>query len=235
VTAPQHPTLPGGGGYQVCDLYDVKPAKFGQVQNQVNAAENYGEQSETWSGLDATISARLGRGAQVSGGMSTGRAHTVTCAVVDTPTNQYCDTLQPFQTQWKFIGSYPLPWYGIEVSGTYLNIPPQFLTATAVFTSAQIQQSLGRNLSSGATGRVTVNLIQPNTVFHPQGRQTQVDFKVSKTTQFGRYRLNAGIEFFNILNGTGIQRFNNRVNATYPSVLEIQYARYAQVNAQLTF
>jgi hypothetical protein len=235
VTAPSHPTLPGGGGYQVCDLYDIKPAKFGQVQNQTNAAADYGEDSEVWSGLDATISARFPWGATVSGGLSTGRRHTVTCAVVDTPTNQYCDTKEPFQTQFKFIGNYPLPWYGIEVSGTYLNIPPQFLSATAVFTSAQIAPTLERNLSAGATSRVTVNLIQPNTVFHPQGRQTQVDFKVSKVTNFGRYRLNTGVEFFNLFNGTGIQRFNNRVNATYPRVLEIQYARYAQLSAQLTF
>jgi hypothetical protein len=236
VTAPLNSDLPGGGGYQVCDLYDVKSARFGQVQNQVNASKDYdGEQSEKWQGVDATISARFGRGGQVSGGMSTGRTHTVNCAVIDTPTNQYCDTLEPFQTQWKFVGSYPLPWYGIEVSGTYLNIPPQFLTATAVYTSAQIQGSLGRPLSAGPTGRVTVNLIQPNTVFHPQGRQTQVDFKLSRTTTFGKYRLNTGIEFFNLLNGTGVQRYNDRVSATYPSVLEIQYARYAQLNAQLTF
>src|SRR5205814_5265565 len=35
VTAPSDARLPGGGGYQVCGLFDVKPAKFGQVNNLV--------------------------------------------------------------------------------------------------------------------------------------------------------------------------------------------------------
>ena len=43
VTAPSDPRLPGGGGYQVCALYDVSPAKFGLARNLVTRASNYGD------------------------------------------------------------------------------------------------------------------------------------------------------------------------------------------------
>ena len=236
VTAPLNKALPGGGGYQVCDLYDVKPAKFGQVQNQVNAADNYsGKTSETWQGVDVGFNARIRGGVTVNGGLSSGRTHRQNCAVVDTPTVQYCDQKESLQTQFKSTGSYALPWWGIQVAGTFLNIPANFLSATAVYTNAQIAPSLGRNLSAGANGTVTVNLIAPGAEFHPNGRQTQVDMKFSRLTQIGKYQLTAGVEIFNLLNGTGVQQFNDRIGPTYPSSSEIQFARYAQLMAQLTF
>ena len=43
ITAPSDSRLPGGGGYQVCGLYDVTPALFGQVNSVITQADNYGE------------------------------------------------------------------------------------------------------------------------------------------------------------------------------------------------
>ena len=50
--------LPNGGGYQVCDnLYDLNPSKFGQNNNVVTFAKNFGNgYSEVYNGFD------IGRG-----------------------------------------------------------------------------------------------------------------------------------------------------------------------------
>ena len=42
ITAPSDARLPGGGGYQVCGLYDVTPAKFGQVNSVVTQSDTSG-------------------------------------------------------------------------------------------------------------------------------------------------------------------------------------------------
>jgi hypothetical protein len=49
VTAPVNADLPGGGGYQICDLYDLSTATFGQVQNQTNASRKYGDRSNLFN------------------------------------------------------------------------------------------------------------------------------------------------------------------------------------------
>src|SRR5262245_3758059 len=81
VTAPTDQRLPGGGGNQICGLFDVTPSKFGQSRTLVTQAGNYGKQTEIFDGVDATISARLG-GATAGGGLSVGRTVTNSCDVV---------------------------------------------------------------------------------------------------------------------------------------------------------
>lgn len=242
VTAPLHPQLPGGGGYQICDLYDVKPAKFGQVQNQVNRTSDYGEQID-WRGVDATVNMRL-QGATLSGGLSTGSRHTNDCAVVDLPSVLYCDVKQPWQTQIKLLGLYPLPWWGLQLSGVYQNLPGENLNATAAYTNAQIRPSLGRDRSAGAAGVVIVPLIPAygvgvfgartfGTEYLP--RQSQIDLRVAKAFQFGRYNITTGVDLFNLLNGNGIQLYNNRVNQSWPKPVTVQPARSVAVNAVVNF
>ena len=46
VTAPGDTRLPGGGGAPICGLYDVSPTRFGQVDNFVTLASNYGNQTQ---------------------------------------------------------------------------------------------------------------------------------------------------------------------------------------------
>ena len=85
ITAPLNRNLPGGGGYQVCGMYDVSVAKFNQVDNQVTQSSHYGKQKQINNFFNVTISTRLRSGVQFGGGVDTGRSLTDNCFVVDSP------------------------------------------------------------------------------------------------------------------------------------------------------
>ena len=50
--------MPGGGGYPLVDRTDVKPAKFGQVDNVITSANNSGGKQEQWQGIDINLNGR---------------------------------------------------------------------------------------------------------------------------------------------------------------------------------
>jgi hypothetical protein len=85
ITAPMDSRLPRGGGYQVCGLADIKPAKFGQVNTVVTQASNFGKQTRMNEFVSASISTRLGDGITLGGGVDTGRTVSNHCFDVDTP------------------------------------------------------------------------------------------------------------------------------------------------------
>src|SRR5262249_34679597 len=101
ITAPSDPRLPGGGGSQICGLYDLNQARVGLVNNIVTFAKNYGKQTEVYSGFDFNITAHLPRGGELSGGANLGNAYfpvtntttnfsaTNSCFVVDSPQQLY--------------------------------------------------------------------------------------------------------------------------------------------------
>src|ERR1043165_8990305 len=85
VTAPSDSRLPGGGGNQICGLYDIKPAVFGRVDNVVTQHTHYGKQKEVFNGVDVGLEARLARGARFQAGVSVGRTMTDTCDLNSLP------------------------------------------------------------------------------------------------------------------------------------------------------
>jgi hypothetical protein len=146
VVTPTDPRLPGGGGRQECGLFDVSVAKFGQIDNVITLADTFGGQSEVYDGVDVTLSARFGAGGQLSGGLSTGRTATNRCFVVDSPQElRFCDVRPPFQPQVKFVGSYPLPWWGLQLSGVLQSVPGPQILADQVYTNADVRGTLGRS------------------------------------------------------------------------------------------
>src|SRR2546428_6831434 len=249
ITAPLNPRLPNGGGYVIAGLYDVSPVKFGQVQNDVTLASNFGSRTQAYDGFDLTMNARFKNGAFLAGGVNTGRTVTDWCFAMNqpqllpvggTPTASandpriaaVCHIDPPFQPQWKFSGTYNLPW-DLQVSGTYQNLPGIAVSASYAATNAEIKPSLGRDLSSGANGTVTINLIPPSTVF--EERIQQPDLRVTRTFRFGSRSVQVVADLYNSLNGSAILSEVTTYGPRLFTPTEILAGRFLKFGIQANF
>src|SRR5262249_32867209 len=151
-----------GGGKQICWLYDVKRAKFGQAQYLVTAADKFGKVTRTYDGLEVSTNLRFGHGGTLFGGVSTGRSVADTCFVVDSPQALYrCHQERPWagQTQVKMAGNYPLPG-GVGLSAVFQVLPGQAVNGSWTVPNALVAPSLGRNLAAcGAAGTCTATTL----------------------------------------------------------------------------
>jgi hypothetical protein len=258
VTAPADPRLPNGGGYQVCGAYDLNPNKFGQNDNLYTFAKNYGNLTDVYNGVDFSMNARLPHSTIVQGGFSTshevfdscdvvGKVDNLTGGPVDltkgglgtplltniagmpSPSTLNCRVAPPFQTQVKVLGSYLLPW-GLTASGTYQSVPGVQITATGVFTNAQIAPSLGRNLSGNAA-TATVQLIPPGTMYGD--RLHQVDARVTKTISVGRTKVQAQVNVYNLLNAGPILGVNTTYGANWLTPTTTLVGRMLKFGSQI--
>jgi len=244
ITAPTDSRLPDGGGYTVGGLYNLNPNKVGQVNNLFTLAGNYGNYKETWNGVDVNLSLRLGKGAILQGGTSTGRTSldvcdlraqlpelTVTAPYVVGPTSPDCNIPGQFQTQVKFLGTYAVPKVDVQVAATYRSLPGVNIVSNYVATNADVIPSLGRPLSGGAAN-VTVNLVEPGTLFTEQ--TNLLDLRFSKLFRFGGYRTSVNLDLANAFNSSGITSVNNNY-AAWQVPTGIHQARIVKISAQFDF
>ncbi len=239
ITAPVNPRLPDGGGYQVCGLYDVKLSKFGQVDNLVTDVSPFGERTNVYDGLELSMTSRFGRGGVFSGGVGMGQTVVDNCAAPDFPA-QFCRNTVPFsgELQIKLSGSYPLPWWGLQLSGALQNLTGRPVAATYVATNAQIAPSLGRNLAAcGAaatcTASAVVTILEPNTVF--EDRYTLLDLRLGKTVRIGRLRVMPRLDVYNVMNSDAVNSMVTRYGATWLRPQEVFGARFLKLGVQVDF
>ena len=172
VTVPVDARLPLSG-QQLCGLYDINPAAFGQVDNLVTRNKDYGKQEEIYNGADVNFQLRLAGRATLGGGWNIGNAvqlgttaggsasaGTDTCYVIDSPQQLFnCKIDVPYQNRVKINGSFTVP-YGIQVAAVAQSNPGANYSANRTFTLAEIQPTLGRPLSGGLT-TVVIPLVTP--------------------------------------------------------------------------
>jgi hypothetical protein len=170
----------------------------------------------------------------LAGGVSIGRTETDQCFVVDSPQQLVnCNVTPPLQPNVKFYGVYPLPWWGVQTSATVQSIPGPQIIANYTATNAQVKASLGRDLSSGANGTVTVPLIRPGTLF--ADRLNQLDLRVSRRFSVARTRLQASVDVFNALNGNAPISINTTYGSAWPRPTQILLARFVKFGIQVEF
>ena len=249
ITAPSDPRLPGGGGYVVDGLLNVRPEKFGiPADDVITFAENYGGMTQRVNGFDITLNARAASGLFFRGGTSTQRASRNDCAVrtqvpealaglpsglpeADPFSVTYCDVTGAFRTQFKALASYTIPRADVIVSGTFQSLAGPELLAEYVASNAEVRPTLGRSLSGGASN-ATVNLVEPGTLYGP--RLNQFDFRVGKVLRFGSTRTMISLDVFNIFNENTVVEFSNQFS-NWQEPQQIMRPRFAKIVAQFDF
>jgi hypothetical protein len=217
---------------QQITIYSISPAKLGQVNLfRTNSSQDFIK----YNGIDLTSVARLRNGAQIQGGVTTGRLHQNLCDMSDPNQLRYCDATFPWLAQFKLSGSYPLP-YGLRVSGLFQSLPgtQQARDASFVGKDIPVTYSVGRAMAPALTQpTVSIRLNEPGSLLLP--RINQLDISLSRDFQAGRLRLRPQVDVFNAFNDNSVIQ----VNTTYgPSLMQPQFVlnpRLVRFNLRVSF
>ena len=253
LVAPSDPRLPGGGGYTISGLYNVKSDKFAVAPNQLRTyAPDYGKISQVYNGVDININARMRNGVQLQAGTTTGQRVTDYCDVrgklpeqtggfstgsevnAYSPVNPFCHVAPGMTTRFTSAGTYTVPKLDVMVSGTLQSSPAEPLQANWTVSSAIVAQTLGRPLSGGAAN-VTVNLLAPDQMRGP--RVNQLDLRVGKVLRLGRQRATVSVDMFNALNADTVLTYNQNFtpNGAWLVPTSVLTARTAKITVQYDF
>jgi len=186
---------PRGNG-QSLTIYNVTSAYAGLV-NELDS--NSSNNSRTYNGFDFTFNTRLPNGATLIGGTSTGKIHAVTCDVPDPNQLRGCDAEQPFRSQFKLTGTYPLP-AAFRFSAVFQSMPGIVETRTANNdTDVVINYIVNRAIVPTLTlAQVTTRLNEPGTDF--LDRNNQLDLSVTRDFHVGRFVFKPQLDLFNVFN-----------------------------------
>ena len=234
ITAPADPRLPGGGGYPI-EMYTLNPAKVGTATDNVRTYSDLN--ARTYNGFDVLVSARVGDGGVLLGGVTFDDLATSTCDERDDPNLlRFCEPASPYRTIFKLSGTYPLP-YDFQLSGSFTTRPGADIQATLPVTAALAGRPIIGS-TAGAT-QINVNLVARNTMFRAD--INNLDMRVAKSFRFGgRYKVQAMLDIYNVLNAGTVtalsQAFGaNPATRVWMNPQSIQTGRYLRFGAQFTF
>jgi hypothetical protein len=261
--APADPNLPGGGGYQVCGLYDIKQSSVNlllPVNNTITFSDNYGGETNIFSGFDVSTRATFRRGGFVQGGVTLGKRVFDQCnlvnagivsAVITALTEvaeifpdgtRACHQDLPYRPDFKLSGSYTLP-FDIIISPAYQFVrgvqnggaAPSILATWS--TTPAAATTLGHAYSAGATTK-SVNLIAVGANYG-NDNLNQLDVRFSKRLRFNRTTFRVDLDAYNIFNSDWpfavTNTFSTAANSAYLRPTNVLQARFFKIGAQFDF
>jgi hypothetical protein len=149
-------------------------------------------------------------------------------------TSPYCHVAYGWLTQLRGLASYNIPKIDTQVSAVFQSKPGQLLAANYAVPAAVVAQALGRP-PSGNVPNVTVNLIEPGTLYGD--RINQLDFRVAQNFRFGRIRPRVAVDLLNVLNANPVVTYNQTFvpNGTWLQANSILTGRFARISAEFTW
>ncbi len=232
IVAPTDPRLPSAAqGATSGPLYNANPSVSAQTNNITKLATDLsgGSYTQVYNGMLLNLSARPRNGLVFQGGVSGGPTRTDYCGArsaspaytvfgAQSPTNPWCNTTTAFLARYTGLASYTVPKVDVLVSGTFRSDAGAPLGANWTITSTSgaawtnILNQLGRTPTGANATSVTVNLVEPGTLYGD--RVNEFDARFAKIFRFGRTRTNVGFDLYNLLNSSAILSYNQAFSTT---------------------
>jgi len=188
-----------------------------------------GSYSQVYNGVLLNVSARPRTGLVFQGGVSGGPTRTDYCGaraaspaytvlLAQSPTNPWCNTVTGFLTRYTGLATYTVPKVDVLVSATFRSDAGAPLAANWTITNTSgaawtnILNQLGRTPTGANATSVTVNLVEPGTLYGD--RVNEFDARLAKIIRIGRTRTNIGFDLYNLLNSSAILSYNQAFSTT---------------------
>jgi hypothetical protein len=127
--------------------------------------------------------------------------------------------------------AYPLP-ADFRFALTYQGGPGVAVDTTNTYTSQQIQPSLGRPLSGGASTAV-VAIAPPNSIY--EDRFNQIDLRFSRRFKFKQVRFEPRFDIYNLTNSAAINGALGGYGPIWRYPYAVLTARFAKFGVQIDF
>jgi carboxypeptidase family protein len=262
-TVPNDPKLASAG--QTLTYFDLKPAKFGQIDNYLTFSDKVGGAFNTYNGVDFAVNARA-RAVVLQGGFSTGNVVEDNCGVAKAHpevnifgawggTLSFFDAFQPGLWQWpqaychresgwqtnvKGLATYTVPKVDVLLSGTFHSLPYPGSNFPSVTSQSLVAQTFVV-FNQTSLGRFFANgsPVAPLQLVKPGtvygDRLSGVDLRLGKILKYGRTKTLVAVDIFNLFNSNAVDVYQQNYGPAYLNPLSITQARFFKISVQFDF